>query len=68
MSTKEQYPDLSVIEKQECICGWPTDTLSIDLNIDNRIIAAALVNSAKQFLKLDDLLVILEENRKLVPS
>jgi len=36
MSTKEQYKDLSVIEKQECICGWPTDTLSIDINTDNR--------------------------------
>ena len=35
MSTKEQYPGLSVIEKQECICGWPTDTLSIDINTEN---------------------------------
>jgi len=35
MSTKEQYPDLSVIGKQECICGWPTDTVNIDLDIDN---------------------------------
>jgi len=33
MPTKEQYKDLSVIEKQECICGWPTDTVNIDLNI-----------------------------------
>ena len=35
MSTKEQYKDLSVIEKQECICGWPTDTVNIDFNIDD---------------------------------
>ena len=33
MSTKEKYKDLSVTEKQECICGWPTDTVNIDLNI-----------------------------------
>lgn len=33
MSTKEQYPDLLVIEKQECICGWPTDTVNIDHDI-----------------------------------
>jgi len=39
MLTKEQYTDLSVIEKQECICGWPTDTVNIDLNRRDRLIA-----------------------------
>ena len=37
MSTKEQYKDLSVIEKQECICGWPTDTVNIDLRKGERV-------------------------------
>ena len=43
MSTKEQYKDLSVIEKQECICGWPTDTVNIDINIDNRIVHTLII-------------------------
>jgi hypothetical protein len=50
-----------------CHVSGGLSVLGDDLNIDNRIIAAALVNSAKQFLKLDYLLVILEENRQLVP-
>ena len=38
MSTKEQYKDLLVIEKQECICGWPTDTVNIDLDRDKSFV------------------------------
>ena len=43
MSTKEQYKDLSVIEKQECICGWPTDTLSIDIKTENSVIHSLII-------------------------
>ena len=43
MSTKEQYPDLSVIENQECICGWPTDTVNIDHDIDYLLIHTLII-------------------------